>query len=108
MKSAFLALIALAGAGASALAQTPEDKLPPGPNSELVTARCSTCHSLGRVMSLHRTQAGWADTVGMMTEKGLEVTPAESEQIVAYLTANFGPVPDTITPASSPPAAATP
>jgi hypothetical protein len=108
MKPIILPVIALAAVAASALAQTPEDKLPPGPNSELVSARCSTCHSLGRVTSMHRTQAAWADTVTMMTEKGLEVTPEETTQIVAYLTASFGPVPDAIIPADSAPAAPTP
>jgi mono/diheme cytochrome c family protein len=108
MKSTILAVIALAAVAASAVAQTPEDKLPPGDGSEVASAKCSTCHSLGRVISQHRTKAAWVDTVSMMTEKGLEVTPAEAEQIATYLTASFGPVPDTITPAATAPAAPTP
>ena len=106
--AAALAAAALAAIAASALAQTPEGGLPPGAGSEVASAKCSTCHSLGRVVSQHRSKAGWADTVSMMTDKGLEVTPAEAEQIATYLAASFGPVPDTITPAETAPAAATP
>jgi mono/diheme cytochrome c family protein len=109
MKSILLAAAALAAVAASALAQTPEGGLPPGAGSELASAKCSTCHSLGRVVSQHRSKAGWTDTVSMMMDKGLEVTPAEAEQIATYLAASFGPVPDTITPAeTAPPAVATP
>ena len=113
MKSIFhpaaaLAAVALAAVAASALAQPSEGALPPGAGSEVASAKCSTCHSLGRVVSQHRSKAGWADTVSMMMDKGLEVTPAEAEQIATYLAASFGPVPDTITPAETAPAAATP
>ena len=105
MKSILLPVIALASAIALSAVAQPEDKLPAGEGSVVAGAKCSTCHSLGRVISQHRTKAAWVDTVSMMTEKGLEVTPAEAEQIATYLAASFGPVPDSITPADAAPAA---
>jgi mono/diheme cytochrome c family protein len=101
MKLALTTLILIAVA-AAAVAQTPESSLPAGSGKDVFEAKCSTCHGPGRVLIYRRTRAQWASTVSAMEEKGLMVSAAESEQIVAYLTAAFPAEPEPPAPAPAP------
>ena len=103
MKLALTTLILIAS-GTAAMAQAPEGGLPAGPGKDVFEAKCSTCHGAGRVLIYRRTKAQWASTVGAMEEKGLMVSPAESEQIVAYLTAALPaePEPPSVAPTPAP------
>jgi len=51
---------------------------------------CSPCHSTSRVTSHRLSHAGWENVVDNMISRGAKATPDEQEQIVGYLTANFG------------------
>ena len=51
---------------------------------------CSPCHSTSRITSHRLTHAGWENVVDNMISRGAKATPGEQEQIVRYLTANFG------------------
>lgn len=51
---------------------------------------CSPCHNTRRVTSHRLSHAGWENVVDNMISRGAKATPEEQEQIVGYLTANFG------------------
>lgn len=51
---------------------------------------CSPCHSISRITSHRLSRAGWEKVVDNMISRGAKATPDEQEQIVGYLTANFG------------------
>jgi putative heme-binding domain-containing protein len=51
---------------------------------------CSPCHSTSRITSHRLSRAGWENVVDNMISRGAKATPDEQEQIVRYLTANFG------------------
>ncbi len=51
---------------------------------------CSPCHNTRRVTSHRLSHVGWENVVDNMISRGAKATPDEQEQIVRYLTANFG------------------
>lgn len=51
---------------------------------------CSPCHGISRVTAHRLSHAGWENVVDNMISRGAKATPDEQEQIVRYLTANFG------------------
>ncbi|HEX5412189.1 MAG TPA: c-type cytochrome [Terriglobia bacterium] len=51
---------------------------------------CSPCHRTSRITSHRLSHAGWENVVDNMISRGAKATPDEQEQIVGYLTANFG------------------
>lgn len=68
----------------------PAQSLPPGPGEAEVQRSCSACHSITIVTAQRLSHAGWENTVDNMISRGAQATPEEQEQIVRYLTANFG------------------
>jgi putative heme-binding domain-containing protein len=51
---------------------------------------CSPCHKTSRITTHRLSRAGWGNVVDNMISRGAKATPDEQEQIVSYLTANFG------------------
>lgn len=80
---ALTAVLALSGQGGPGL--------PDGEGKDLVTDFCAGCHGLDRVAAYKGTEEDWGGVVYTMRARGLEVTPEETQQIVAYLTKNFPP-----------------
>ena len=81
------AMTALIGAAA---AQRPE--LPAGPNRELVSRECQTCHDLGMVIgAAGLTRDGWTNILAEMTTYGMNVSPDDRGKIIDYLTTYLGP-----------------
>jgi hypothetical protein len=67
-------------------------ELPAGPNKDLVSRACSSCHDLDMVFeAAGQTREGWNGTIEEMTGYGLNVSPAERAQILEYLTSFLGP-----------------
>ena|ERR1700722_701944 len=64
--------------------------LPSGDGQELVQARCTVCHDLGRVVALKRQKGDWDALVANMVSRGAPVSPDERQIIVSYLAAQFG------------------
>ena len=64
--------------------------LPSGDGKELVQARCTVCHDLGRVVALKRRNAEWDALVANMVSRGATATPDERRTIVSYLAGQFG------------------
>lgn len=65
--------------------------LPPGADRALVEVKCSSCHTLSRVVRRGRDRAEWTATVTLMRGKGLRVTDAEFERLLNYLSSALGP-----------------
>ena len=65
-------------------------KLPDGAGKELVQARCTVCHDLGRVVATRRTQPDWDRLTRNMIERGPRATPAQVETMVMYLVTHLG------------------
>jgi cytochrome c5 len=68
-----------------------EVRLPEGPGAgrQLVEARCSTCHDLGRVVSIPRKKEEWESVTRNMIARGPQTPPAQVQAIIDYLTTHF-------------------
>lgn len=77
---AFLRVILVTGASGEEPSEEQYDR-----GKGLVFERCAECHSLKRVFEAHYNIDGWNDAVERMVQEGLEVTPAEHADIVAFL-----------------------
>ena len=64
---------------------------PPGPGLELIQRSCIGCHDLYTIIQKRKTPAEWANTVGLMADRGAELTPDEMKVIEDYLAHNFAP-----------------
>lgn len=84
---AFCAVIA-SGAG---VAQA--DDFPSGPQHDLVAKACTQCHDAGTVTSQRMSADQWSGTVRQMIASGAQIPPQDVDAVVAYLSANFRPVP---------------
>ena len=67
------------------------DALPDGPGKDLVTKKCTACHSVKTATSKRGTQDQWADTVSTMIGRGADLSDDEAATVVEYLAAHFGP-----------------
>jgi hypothetical protein len=68
--------------------QAPGDP-PPGPGLELIQRSCVGCHDIYMITAKRKTPDEWATTVGLMADRGAEVTPEEMQIIEEYLSQNF-------------------
>src|SRR6266436_2482051 len=67
-------------------------ELPAGPNKDIVTRACGSCHDLDMVFeAAGQTREGWSGTIEEMTGYGLKVSPDERAQILEYLVSFLGP-----------------
>lgn len=67
-----------------------EIALPAGAGKDLVEARCSICHDLGRIVSSKRSRADWELITTNMVGRGPQATPEQIRTIVSYLAGQFG------------------
>ncbi len=65
--------------------------LPAGEGRDLVASVCTGCHALTTIVQIRDGSAGWRQFVNYMIMKGAQVSEHDSDTIVQYLTANFGP-----------------
>ena len=100
-------LIACASCALLGHAQT----LPQGKGKAEFQRICSNCHSVSMATSQRMDQAQWTGVVNDMVSKGAQGTQQDFDNIIAYLTANYGKstpptaAPKTPAPASVPLAA---
>jgi cytochrome c5 len=86
-----LLLSALALTAVLALYGQESHGFPDGEGKELVTNTCAGCHELDRVAAHTGDQEDWGGVVYSMRQRGLELTPEDTERIVAYLAKSFPP-----------------
>ncbi len=91
----FLRLVALGIALLATGAQAADRiELPPGPNRDLVYAKCRTCHDLQYVVeSAGITADNWEALIDDMGQYGLRIPADERDAIVKYLVTYLGPDP---------------
>jgi mono/diheme cytochrome c family protein len=65
--------------------------LPQGEGRDIVAVACTQCHALTPILTGREGTAGWRKHVHNMVLRGAQVSPAEAETVIRYLTANFGP-----------------
>jgi mono/diheme cytochrome c family protein len=82
---------ALAVSSSPGRAQQNANPLPPGDGREIVAVACSQCHYLGTIAKIRDGAAGWRTYVSNMVLRGAQLTPAEVDKVVAYLSTNLGP-----------------
>lgn len=67
-------------------------ELPPGEGREVAVATCTVCHDATTVLLKRDGESGWRATVErMVVQKGAQVTPANMEPLVRYLSTQLGP-----------------
>lgn len=82
--------LALAGLGAAPLlAQQAAGDPPPGEGLEIIQRACINCHDIYMITTKRKTPDEWAAIVGVMADRGAEVTPEEMQIIEEYLSKNF-------------------
>jgi mono/diheme cytochrome c family protein len=82
---------ALVLAAAAPLHAQTAPALPPGEGRDLVAVACTQCHGLNTIMAIRDGSPGWRQFVNYMILKGAQMTERETDTVVQYLTANFGP-----------------
>jgi len=93
IRSGFFALalgVAVTGAASPGRAQQ-SNPLPAGDGRDLVAVACSQCHYLGTIAKIRDGAAGWRIYVSNMVLRGAQLTPAEVDKVVNYLSTNLGP-----------------
>lgn len=82
-------LMILACGGTAGLAQS-QAALPPGTGRQVLERMCTRCHGLNVITGQRMNHNEWSDEVQDMISRGAVGTPEDVNQVVAYLTANFG------------------
>jgi competence protein ComEA len=67
-----------------------QTKFPDGPGKDAVLKVCGQCHPADILLGVGKSREGWAATVDDMVAKGANGTDEELQEIVAYLSKNFG------------------
>jgi cytochrome c5 len=96
---ALVLLVVACGGGGEEPPASPTVEMTPGGEEgpaevggdELLQARCTVCHDLGRVEAASKTQAEWEATVARMRGKGAELTDAEAQTLIQHLVTTYGP-----------------
>jgi competence ComEA-like helix-hairpin-helix protein len=71
--------------------QPSKQELPPGEGRDLLLKNCVGCHQLTVITSQHKSESKWTDTIVEMRNRGANGSDEDMEQVIHYLTANFGP-----------------
>jgi len=86
-KSAAWGGVSLALSASLAFGQT---KFPDGPGKDAVLKICGQCHSADILLGVAKGRDGWAATVDDMVAKGASGSDEELQEIIGYLSKNFG------------------
>ena len=72
-------------------AQPASSDPPAGAGLDLIQRSCVSCHDIYMITTKRKTRDEWARIVGVMADRGAEVTPEEMQIIENYLSENFSP-----------------
>jgi|SRR5579862_2489748 len=67
-----------------------EASLPDGEGKKIVETACVSCHTLEVVESKQWNKERWQTVVAAMVDRGASLKTTEVDEVVAYLTKNFG------------------
>jgi hypothetical protein len=65
--------------------------MPDGDGKDVTVQLCGTCHNLQKTVVSRKAPQEWERTVYDMIARGAQIFPDEAEQIIKYLSKNFGP-----------------
>ena len=65
-------------------------ELPPGPGADVVARTCNQCHGLDQITNAKHTADDWRAVIAQMINNGAVLSDDEQDQVVAYLSKNFG------------------
>jgi hypothetical protein len=86
-KVAGVIYVAFVALGVRATAQL---TLPDGPNRDLVSRTCGTCHDMGMVVGTGgRSREGWNGTIEDMISYGMSISAEERRLVLDYLSTYF-------------------
>ena len=85
-----LKIAAVAGLVFAFSPTTQAQDLPAGQGRETLKRVCTACHDIESVPRLRYSRADWMSLVYSMKDMGADATTAEMDEIVDYLTKNFG------------------
>ena len=75
-------------------------ELPQGPNRDLVSNVCQSCHDLQMVFDAAGiTRDDWDRALDEMTDNGMNISAGDRAKILAYLSTYLGPSPPKAAPA---------
>jgi quinoprotein glucose dehydrogenase len=89
-----LVAFALDGKGLPGTGPSIAHVLPEGNGRDLVQKVCNSCHSVDLITTHPQTRDEWTGTVQRMAQHGASATDEQFNEIVDYLTNNFGRTPD--------------
>ena len=90
MRTAAAILLTLAAIAAGA-DEKEAKALPEGPVKDVVAKACIHCHGAATFRKARKELGAWGDTVDDMIDRGAKVPADRVEEVVNYLTKNFGP-----------------
>ena len=67
-----------------------QTQLPEGPGRAVTERMCTSCHGVEQFTGMRMTKQRWAETVDDMVARGAQGSDADINQVVQYLTDNFG------------------
>jgi cytochrome c5 len=96
---ALVCLVVACGGGGEVPPIPPTVQMTPGggespgapTGDELLQARCTVCHDLGRVEAASNTLDEWEHEVEHMRQLGAQLTDAEAQTLVEFLAKTYGP-----------------
>ena len=95
MRRAFVWIIAACATLASPLAAAEITELPEGPNRDLVSKTCQSCHDLQMVFDAAGfSREEWDMTLDEMNANGMNVSADDRAKILEYLATYLSPSPD--------------
>lgn len=59
--------------------------LPAGRGLELIQTRCLSCHDMTLITAQRKSADEWITTIGVMTDRGAQLTPDEMQIVEDYL-----------------------
>ena len=78
---------------AAAFAFGQEVQLPDGEGKKILETKCTVCHDLSQVTSMHLSKDDWGEIIKVMVASGADLQDAEIATLLDYLAKNFGPEP---------------
>ena len=76
---------------AAAFAFGQEVQLPEGEGKKILETKCTVCHDLSQVTSMHLSKADWGEIIKVMVASGADLKDDEIATLLDYLAKNFGP-----------------
>ena len=84
------ALVGRARSAAQSTGQPPPADFPAGPNREVVIKVCKDCHPVTQITKRREWRARWSQITEKMLGEGAQMSDAEFEKVVVYLSVVLG------------------